>query len=365
MRIGILGTRGIPNAYGGFEQFAERLSSSLAQKGHDVFVYSSHLHSYQATTWHGVNVIHCTDWENILGTAGQFIYDWNCITDARERQFDILLHLGYTSDSIWHQRWPRSAINIVNMDGLEWKRSKYSRPTQWFLKKAEGLAARYAGHLISDSIEIRKYLLRKYNRESTYIPYGADIFKNADESYLNPFHLQAGQYSLTIARLERENNIEMIIRGYLLSQNADPLVIVGSAITSFAKKMKKKYASGKIKFIGALFDKVVLNNLRYFSKIYVHGHSAGGTNPSLLEAMSCGCRIASHDNVFTRAVLENQAEYFSNARELSALINDPIDKNTLDQRKEINLEKIRSIYNWDKVVDDYEDLMITLLRKQN
>jgi hypothetical protein len=139
MKIGILGTRGIPNAYGGFEQFAEHLSCGLVKKGHEVFVYNSNLHPYQQTEWHGVQIIHCRDLENKLGTAGQFVYDWNCINDSRKREFDILLHLGYTSDSIWHWRWPRKTIHIVNMDGLEWKRSKYNKPTQRFLKWAESL----------------------------------------------------------------------------------------------------------------------------------------------------------------------------------------------------------------------------------
>src|SRR5436190_17197589 len=151
MKIGILGTRGIPNAYGGFEQFAEHLSAGLVKKGHEVVVYNSSLHPYQHEQWHGVQIIHCKDPENKLGTAGQFFYDWNCINDARKRDFDIVLHLGYTSDSLWHWRWPRKAINIVNMDGLEWKRSKYNRVTQRFLKWAESLAANNADILIADS----------------------------------------------------------------------------------------------------------------------------------------------------------------------------------------------------------------------
>ena len=122
MKIGILGTRGIPNAYGGFEQFAEHLSIGLHERGHEVFVYNSSLHPYKETEWKNVKIIHCRDLENKIGTAGQFIYDLNCIRDARKRGFDVLLHLGYTSDSLWHRLWPGKAINIVNMDGLEWSR---------------------------------------------------------------------------------------------------------------------------------------------------------------------------------------------------------------------------------------------------
>src|SRR5438045_1972055 len=123
LKIGILGCRGIPNAYGGFEQFAEYLSAALVERGHDVWVYNSHKHPYQYNVWKGVHIVHCIDWEYRLGAAGQFVYDYNCLTDARKRNFDVLLQLGYTSNSIWYMRWPKNTINLVNMDGLEWKRT--------------------------------------------------------------------------------------------------------------------------------------------------------------------------------------------------------------------------------------------------
>ena len=134
MKIGILGTRGIPNYHGGFEQFAEFFASFLAEKGHEVYVYSSHLHPYKKSCFKGANIIHCYDPEDKIGTPGQFIYDLNCIMDSRKRNFDILLQLGYTSNSIWHRLLPKKPIIITNMDGLEWKRSKYNKWVRHFLK---------------------------------------------------------------------------------------------------------------------------------------------------------------------------------------------------------------------------------------
>src|SRR5690606_26337508 len=136
MKVGILGTRGIPNHYGGFEQFAEFFSVYLARLGHEVYVYNSHNHPYQQPVFECVNIIHCNDPEYKLGTFGQFIYDYNCLRDARKRDFDILLQLGYTSNSIWFFMLPKNQIVITNMDGLEWKRSKYSAPVRQFLKFA-------------------------------------------------------------------------------------------------------------------------------------------------------------------------------------------------------------------------------------
>src|SRR5580698_626056 len=127
MRIAILGTRGIPNQYGGFERLAEQLSCRLAEKGNEVFVYNSHNHFYKQKKWNDVNIIHCYDPEYISGTCGQFIYDLNCILDARKKKFDVLLILGYTSSSVWHKLLPANSTIIYNMDGLEWKRAKYSK----------------------------------------------------------------------------------------------------------------------------------------------------------------------------------------------------------------------------------------------
>ena len=176
MKIGILGTRGIPNYHGGFEQFAEFFSVYLAQNNHEVYVYNSSKHPYQDKVFKGVNIIHCKDPENKIGTAGQFIYDLNCILDARKQRFDILLQLGYTSSTVWYKLLPKKATIITNMDGLEWKRSKYSNNVQRFLKYAEKLGVKSSDYLISDSIGIQKYLKKEYNVDSKYIAYGAELF---------------------------------------------------------------------------------------------------------------------------------------------------------------------------------------------
>jgi glycosyltransferase involved in cell wall biosynthesis len=358
MKIGILGTRGIPNAYGGFEQFAEHLSVGLVKKGHEVFVYNSSLHPYRQKEWHGVHIIHQKDWEDKLGTAGQFFYDWNCINDSRKRDFDVLLHLGYTSDSVWHWWWPRKTINIVNMDGLEWKRSKYRKTTQRFLKWAESLAAKNAHTMIADSPGIQKHILTTYNKKPVYIPYGADIFSNPDPSVLEKYNLRAHEYFLMITRMEPENNVEMVIKGHLAANHLFPLFIIGNITNKFGQYIVSNYKHPAIKFSNAIYDQVELDNLRYYSSLYFHGHSVGGTNPSLLEAMACGCRIAAHNNKFNRAVLQNEADYFPHARDVATIINTRRDNSVVNEWKKINFEKIRSIYNQARIIEAYESLML-------
>lgn len=358
LRIGILGTRGIPNHYGGFEQFAAYLSSGLSQRGHEVFVYNSSRHPYQETEWNGVQIVHCSDPEYRLGTFGQFIYDLNCINDSRKRDFDILLHLGYTSDSIWHWRWPKQTVNMVNIDGMEWMRSKYNKPTRRFLKFAESLAARNAHVLIADSPQMQHHFWNRYGKKPVYIPYGAQVFTQIDESVPAAFQLSPRQYYLLVARIEPENNIEMILRGYLESSKNYPLLVVGNISNRFGKYLHQHYQHHRVQFLGSIYEQHVLNNLRYYSTRYFHGHSVGGTNPSLLEAMACNCNIAAHKNVFNQTVLQNGADYFSTENDVTSIMNAPADNSVALERKQTNIDRIRTIYNVEKNIDEYERLML-------
>jgi glycosyltransferase involved in cell wall biosynthesis len=363
--IGILGTRGIPNHYGGFEQFAQYLSAGLVQKGHSVAVYCSHTHPFQEESWNGVQLIHCTDPVQRYGTAGQFLYDRNCNRDSQHRNFDIILHLGYTSDSIWYKKWAAGAIHIVNMDGLEWKRSKYNLLTRIFLKKAEALAAKHADWLVADSTAIQQYLQTKYQREAAFIPYGATIFSNPDVTVLTAYDVKPGAYCLAIARMEPENNIEMIIKGYLASAVTFPLLLVGDTGTRYGKYLHSTYTDPRIRFTGGMFDEIALNQLRYYSLLYFHGHSAGGTNPSLLEAMACGCHVIAHDNEFNKAVTGTAAGYFKDPAALTRLLNEPLSAIEAESRKLANIERIRNSYSHAQIISQYESLMLEAVLKRS
>ena len=363
MKIGIMGTRGIPNNYGGFEQFAQTISLGLFRQGHEVYVYNSSHHPYKGKDWNGVQIIHCKDWEQKLGTFGQFFYDLNCIRDARKRNFDVLFHFGYSSDSFWWRRWPKKTVNIVNMDGLEWKRTKYNWLTRKFLKWAESLAAKKADVLVADSLAIQQHILDKYNKTSNFIPYGAVIFANPHAGGLSKFQLMPNKYFLVIARMEPENNIEMILEGFTASNQSCPLLIIGNTSNRFGKYISSRYQQSNIIFAGAVYDNELLNNLRYYSQIYFHGHSVGGTNPSLLEAMACGCTIAAHDNIFNKAVLEKEGYYFSSAADVTAIINKPNEPDRAEQFRSLNKEKIRSIYNPEKVLASYGELIGNVCHK--
>ena len=364
MRIGIIGTRGIPNNYGGFEQFTEYLSVGLVDKGCEVDVYNAHNHPYQESTWKGVNIIHKYDPEFKYGAVGQFIYDLNCIKDSRKRNFDIILQLGYTSGSIWGRFLPTQSKIITNVDGIEYSREKYNWGVKVFLKYAEKLAVKYSDHLVADSVIIKKHFEDKYKIEPVFIPYGADIFESPDISQIKKLGLKPDEYSLLIARFQPDNNIETIIQGILNSKSTNPLLVIGNYNNTFGKYLFKKYRSDKIRFAGGIYDIDLLNNLRYFSNIYFHGHSAGGTNPSLLEAMASSALICAHNNPFNKSVLNNNAFYFSNEDDIAKLINSKPKKDLFSQFIDKNLLQIEEQYSKKKIINDYYSLFKNELRME-
>jgi len=356
MKIGIIGCRGIPNNYGGFEQFAEYLSLGLVERGAEVWVYNSHNHPHIENKWNGVNIIHCYDPEYLLGTPGQFIYDLNCINDSRKRGFDVLLQLGYTSSAIWHRRLPARVPVITNMDGLEWQRSKYSPRVRKFLRYAEKLAIKSSSFLVADSVAIQDYLKQEHDTNSFFIPYGAEEYKPRDTKELLKMNLQPQSYYLLIARMQPDNHVEEAIKGVIESQNNHPLLVVGSTANKYGRYLESKYKSDQVIFAGAIFNLKTLNQLRHNCRLYFHGHSSGGTNPSLLEAMAASAPICAHDNPFNRAVLHDDAFYFSDAHHISDLINLPYNYDDISEMLARNLDKIKTIYTWNNIIEKYWEL---------
>ncbi len=361
LKVAIIGSRGIPNFYGGFEQFAEYVAVGLAERGHDITVYNSHTHPYQEKFWKGVKIVHCTDWEDRVGTAGQFLYDLNCILHARKQDYDVILQLGYTSSSVWGWLLPKQSVITTNMDGLEWKRTKYSKKVQRFLKFAEKLGVKYSNYLIADSIGIQKYLQKKYTKQSVYIPYGSHVFEDPDESTLGKYAVLPYGYDMLIARLEPENSIEIILDG-VAAAGLRPFIVVGKHKTKYGEYLKQKYkAFDHIRFAGGIYDINILNNLRCFSNLYFHGHTVGGTNPSLLEAMGSSALICAHNNVFNESILNEDAFYFTDAAQVKELV-ETIDKKSFSTMVSNNVCKIKELYNWDTIIDQYEQHFLKIAK---
>lgn len=372
MKIAFVSTRGIPNNYGGFEQFAEYISVGLAKRGHEVVVYSPHFHPYREDMYKGVRVKHVYSPELWMGSSvGSFFYDFSCLKDALKKEhFDIIYEAGYTSiipAYIWFDvKSLKDVIVTTNMDGLEYKRTKFNPLVRKFVFWEERTAVKHSHYLVADNMGIQDYYKEKYGKPSKFLAYGADIHDDYDAELLKEFGLEANNYYLIVARMEPENNIEMAIEGYLASKENGkrPLILVGKTNTPFAKKLLAKYGQEKsLRFMGGIYDFKKLNSVRKFSYAYFHGHSVGGTNPSLLEAMASECFMLSHDNIFNRAVLGENAYYYDSAEAVTKMLNQI---ETLATRKEeiiaANLEVIRTQYSWEHLVDQHEEYFNWLMQ---
>lgn len=375
MKIAFISTRGIPNNYGGFEQFAEYISVGLAARGHEVVVYSPHFHPYKENTYKGVRIKHIYSPETWMGSSvGSFFYDFASLKDALKKEnFDVIYEAGYTSivpAYIWFDvkniKYP---IFTTNMDGLEYRRTKFNKWVRKFVFWEERTTVKHSHYLIADNMGIHDYYKEKYGKESKFLAYGADIHDDYDVNLLQEFGLEAGKYYLLVARMEPENNIEMAIQGYLASNEngVKPLIVVGKTNTPHGKYLVQKYGEEKnVRFVGGIYDFKKLNSVRYFSYAYFHGHSVGGTNPSLLEAMASNCYILAHDNIFNKAVLKKNAHYYSSSVEVADLLNNIKDMAALHKACFIdnNLEEIRNEYSWEKLVDEHEKYFTWLLEQK-
>jgi len=361
MKIAILGSRGIPNNYGGFERAAEEIAMRLIRMGHSVTVYNPDDHPFKDGVWQGIIIKHIFCRERSLGIFGTFLFDFLCLRDALRGKFDIILELGCEPAAVffWLARGHTSML-VTNIDGLGWQRSKWSKLLRWFIRYCERIAVRESDALIADNQGIQSYCLSAYNKHSHYIPYGAIIPSGKNLNQLDVHGLIEGEYYMLVARLESENNIEMVLDGYLASGNQRPFVVVGGLSTKYAQFLIDYYSSfSQIRFVGSVYDYEDLSGLRKGCEIYFHGHSVGGTNPSLLEAMASGAYIAAHDNIFNRGVLGDDALYFSSVQDVAKIIHDvPVNKNEFKMR---NLEKIRNEFNWGNVAKQYELLFQNLI----
>lgn len=362
MKIAILGTRGIPNNYGGPEANAEFMAPIFLRMGHEVTVYSPDEHPYRGSEWNGIRIRRVFNQESRLGIWGTLAYDYLCLRDAARGEFDILLELGYVPVAIFYPLFRRRRGRLVtNMDGLEWKRSKWSYLLQRFAELTERLGARHSDALIADNEAIREYLQRKYGRDSTFIPYGAKPVHAPDASRLGEWHVAPGGYHMLIARMEPENNIEMALEGYRRSGDARPFLVVGRTTTRHGRDLVARYGRAPgVRFLEAIYDYDALSALRGHAAWYFHGHSVGGTNPSLVEAIATHALVAAHDNPFNRSVLGENALYFADADDVARIIaTDPAPLRARFVAR--NLEKAARVYNWESVAAQHVALFERVL----
>ena len=359
----ILGTRGIPSKHSGFETFAQDLSLFLRDRGHDVTVYcqTEHGEQFREDTWQGIRRVHIPAGDGPLGTI---FFDWRAVRHSM-REKGVVLTLGYNTGvfNAWYrlQRMP----NLMNMDGIEWKRAKWSFPVRTWFWFNEWAGARVANHLIADHPEIKKHLERHTSsKRITVIPYGAYPVHSAPVRLIEPYLLQPGGYYLLIARPEPENSILEIVQAFSRRGSEVPLVILGKYSRTGTKFQNKVLdaANERVKFPGAIFDRDIVRALRFHARGYIHGHRVGGTNPSLVESLAAGNAVIAHDNRFNRWVAGPDARYFEGADDLAAIL-DELDTNTDQLRAmgEASRRRHDEAFKQEQVLTAYEEALLAFI----
>jgi glycosyltransferase involved in cell wall biosynthesis len=313
----ILGCRGVPAAHGGFESFAEYLALFLVRRGWDVEIACQEEGGGDVWTdvWQGIRRIHFP--VSGTGPASTIAFDVKSTMYAARRRCLVLL-LGYNTAILAGLLRLRGVPVIINMDGLEWRRSKWPAPIKaWFLLM-ERLGCYFGSHLVADHPAIADHLATRVSRRKvTCIAYCADSVAGAGTEWLDRFNLSPGGYALVVARPEPENSILEIVTAQRRSRF--PLIVLGTYRDTNPYHRAVLAAAGpQVKFVGAIYERAVVEALRFHARFYVHGHQVGGTNPSLVEALAAGSAVVAHDNPFNRWVAGPRMAYFSNIEECSA-----------------------------------------------
>lgn len=355
MRIALVGTRGVPARYGGFETCVEEVGGRLAGRGHEVVVYCRSSRSEERpASYRGMTLVH--------------------LPALRKRSLETLSH---TALSVAHLARHRTHAAVVfncanapflpvlrasgipfatHVDGLEWQRAKWGRGGRRYYQAAEKLAVRWSDALIADAKGIADYYAAEYHATTDLIAYGAPVIQR-HTNRLAELDLVPNRFHLVVARFEPENHVEEAVKGYVASSSKLPLVVVGSAPYSDNYTARVRAAGdSRVRFLGGLWDQELLDQLYTGATTYIHGHSVGGTNPSLLRAIGAGAPTAAFDVVFNREVLGDSGRYFTDAPGLAALIqaaeSNPAD---LAQRSQQALGRAAT-YDWETVADGYEEL---------
>ena len=364
MRVAFIGTRGVPARYGGFETAAEEIGKRLAAGGHEVVVYCRAAEERLAT-YEGMELVH--------------------LPALRSRTLETLSH---TALSVLHafRHRPDAAIVFnaanapllpilkaartpfaVHVDGLEWQRAKWGGAGRRYYRAAERLSVRWADDIIADARAIQEYYRKEHDSDSTFIAYGAPIIEQRRPELLAPMDLSERGYHLVVARFEPENHVDLIVEGYSRSSATLPLVVVGSApyAEEYTQRIERlAEADPRVQLVGAVWDQELLDQLYANSLTYIHGHSVGGTNPSLLRAMGAAAPVIAYDVEFCREVAGAPGEFFADPAQLA----EAVDRAEADvagaiQRGEAGRARAAREYRWDDVAADYEALLERLVRR--
>ncbi|KAB7727666.1 DUF1972 domain-containing protein [Rudanella paleaurantiibacter] len=356
--VAIIGTVGVPAKYGGFETLAEHLVDQLGTEL-DISVYCTakkYTPEQRKTHYKGARLIYLPFDANGLQSI---VYD--CVSILHALLYaDVLLILGVSGGMMLpFVRWFTRKKIVISIDGIEWKRNKWSKLARWYLWAAEWMAVRYSHADIADNESIQNYTAIRYKTLSNIIEYGADhtlsVSPNATDREKYPF--LSRPYAFTVCRIEPENNIHLILEAFAQLPR-HTLVLVGNwANSEYGIDLRTRYEKhANLLLLDPIYNQRELDLLRSNCLVYIHGHSAGGTNPSLVEAMYLGLPVIAYDVNYNRTTTENQALFFRSARELVEHIQQTSVAELLRQAESMKTIAYRR-YTWAVIAQKYAFLV--------
>lgn len=354
MRLAILGTRGVPASYGGFETFAEELGSRLAERGHDVTVYGRDRYVARGlTTYRGMHLVRLpAPRSKYLETVVHGLFS---AIHAVFRSYDVvyICNSANVPAAIVLRALGRKVV--LNVDGLEWQRAKWGPAGRAYYRACAWLAAHLPFRVVTDARVIQDYYRSTYGRETEYFPYGTTLGATDDDGTLARLDLVPRRYVLYVSRLEPENNAHVVIAAYGRVASDLPLVIVGDA------PYASDYIAGlhattdpRVRFVGAIYG-VGYQVLRSHATAYVQATEVGGTHPALVEAMGAGNAILANDVPEHRETLGEAGRYYRGpdglAAELTAVLSDDV---LADTMRSAARSRAARLYGWDAVAEAYD-----------
>lgn len=357
----ILGTRGIPAEHGGFETFAQRLALYLIKRNWEVTVYcQTEKLNLPSKNWHGIKLVYITTRKN--NSLGSILFDFKSTLHAATKENGIILTLGYNTAIFSILYRLNNKFNIINMDGLEWQRQKWNSFEKAWLYLNERIGAKLGNRLVADHPEIKKHLSNSVCADKiVMIPYGADPISQSNASLLDPYGLTSQSYALVIARPEPENSIWEIVSAFSAQKRGYQLVILGKYLPQNAyHRQVKEAASDEVLFLGAIYEPETVRALRVHTCLYIHGHTVGGTNPSLVEALAAGSPVLAQDNAFNRWVAGDKAHYFSYEAQCLSKLNELLNNTEeLEKMRKGSKNRYQQAFADDKDLKAYEKLFIS------
>ena len=365
MRIAMLGTRGVPAAYGGFETAVEEIGSRLAALGHEITVYCRSTPGARQSTHLGMRLVHLPALK--VKVAETLSHSALSVAHlAFSRSHDVAFVFNAANAPFVPALRARRIPTAVHVDGLEWKRDKWSGAGKRYYRFAERFAVRTADALIADAQGIADYYRDEFDAPTELLTYGTRILTGQPTGRLAELGLTPGGFHLVVARFEPENHVDVIIDGYRRSAARLPLIVVGSApyAADHTRRITELAAGDdRIRLLGGVYDQDLLDSLYAHALAYAHGHSVGGTNPSLLRAMGAATAVVAWDVGFNREVLGTNGRYFDDAGSAARAFEAAEDSPSLSLALGTALQKrAETTYDWDDVTSGYESLAARLAR---